>query len=160
MTGKRYFISACLLGQKVRYDGQDCLVRELVSYLIPDQYVSLCPEISGGLPTPRPPAEIQNASGRDVLNNHATVIDREGMNVSDAFIQGAYAALALAQEHQVTHAILKANSPSCGSDLIYDGTFTGHKIQGEGVTAALFRKQGIVVLTEHEFLQALKLTER
>ena len=150
MTSKRYFISACLLGQKVRYDGQDCLVRELVSDLIPDQYVSLCPEISGGLPTPRPPAEIQNASGRDVLNNHATVIDREGMNVSDAFIQGAYAALALAQEHQVTHAILKANSPSCGSDLIYDGTFTGNLIDGDGITAKLLKENGIEVITEED----------
>ncbi len=155
MTGKRYFISACLLGQKVRYDGQNCLVRELVAHLIPEQYVSLCPEISGGLPTPRPPAEIQKASGKDVLNNKASVKDREGVNVSDAFIQGAYTALTLAQAHQVTHAVLKANSPSCGSDLIYDGTFTGHKIQGEGVTAALFRKHGIVVMTEDEFLKAL-----
>lgn len=159
MTSKRYFISACLLGQKVRYDGQDCLVRELLSNLIPDQYVSLCPEISGGLPTPRPPAEIQNASGRDVLNNHATVIDLEGMNVSDAFIQGAYAALALAQEHQVTHAVLKANSPSCGSDGIYDGSFTGQKIAGEGITAALFRQHGIHVVTEQQFLAELTQTK-
>ncbi|KGT46898.1 MULTISPECIES: DUF523 domain-containing protein [Acinetobacter] len=156
MQQRRYLISACLLGQKVRYDGQDCLLKELLEHLVPDQYVSLCPEVSGGLPIPRPPAEIQSGDGRDVLLYQAHVVDIKGTDVSDTFIKGAYAALELAQNFQVTHAILKANSPSCGSDLIYDGSFSGRKIQGQGVTAVLFQQHGIMVMTEQEFLQQLK----
>lgn len=152
---KRYFISACLLGQKVRYDGQDCLIKEIVEQLLAQQYVSLCPEVHGGLAIPRPPAEIQQGSGLDVLHQQASVLDREGEDVSQAFIQGAYAALKVAQDFQVTEAILKANSPSCGSHLIYDGSFTGNKIQGDGVTAALFKQHGIKVITEEEFLANL-----
>lgn len=156
MQQRRYLISACLLGQKVRYDGQDCLLTELLEHLLPDQYVSLCPEVSGGLPIPRPPAEIQFGDGLDVLRQQARIIDIQGNDVSEAFIKGAYAALKLAQNFQVTHAILKANSPSCGSDLIYDGSFSGRKIQGLGVTSALLQQHGILVMTEQEFLQQLK----
>ncbi|ATO19282.1 hypothetical protein BS636_06200 [Acinetobacter sp. LoGeW2-3] len=156
MTSKRYLISACLLGHKARYDGQDCLLIELLEHLIPDQYVSLCPEVSGGLPIPRPPAEIQSGNGHNVLLQQTHVVDINGTDVSNAFIKGAYAALDLAQRFQATHAILKANSPSCGSDLIYDGSFSGVKIQGQGVTTALLQQYGIIVMTEHEFLQQLK----
>ena len=156
MTSKRYFISACLLGQKVRYDGKDCLVKELLESLVPNQYISLCPEIAGGLSTPRPPAEIQSGSGSDVLKHEVCVIDAVGTNVSFAFIEGAYQALKLAQDFQVTHAILKAKSPSCGSGMIYDGSFSGNKISGDGVTAALFKQYGMVVMTEIEFLETLK----
>lgn len=78
-----------------------------------------------------------------------------GQDVSAEFIQGAKATLALAQQHQVTHVILKSNSPSCGSTLIYDGSFTGQKIQGVGVTTALLQQHGFVVMTENEFLSQL-----
>ena len=152
MEQQRYFISACLLGQKVRYDGQDCLVKNLLDYLIPSQYVSLCPEVSGGLPTPRAPAEIHNGSALQVFNHQAQVIDQNGHDVSAAFIKGAYLALTIAQNFKVTHAILKANSPSCGSQFIYDGSFSGRKILGDGITAALFKQHGIQVMTEDEFL--------
>lgn len=155
MTQVRYFISACLLGQKVRYDGQDCFIQDILTTLCPAQYVTLCPEVSGGLPTPRPAAEIQSATGLEVLQNKAQVIDNLGHDVSRAFIEGAYAALKVAQDFQATHAILKANSPSCGNNQIYDGSFSGQKIQGDGVTAALFKQHGIIVLTEEAFLQHL-----
>lgn len=155
MAGKFYLISACLLGHKVRYDGRDCLVKELVNYLLPDQYVTICPEVSGGLPIPRPAAEIQGGTGLEVLKGLAQITDIQGQNVSTTFIQGAYAALKLAQKFQVTHAVLKANSPSCGSKLIYDGSFTGNKIQSDGVTAALFKQHDIEVMTEDEFLQMI-----
>lgn len=89
MSRKRYFISACLLGQKVRYDAQDCLIQELFERISPNQYISLCPEITGGLPTPRPPAEIQFGSGQDVLNGKVPVLDINGDNVSSAFMDGA-----------------------------------------------------------------------
>ena len=110
MQSKRYLISACLLGHKVRYNGQDCLLKELLQHLLPDQYVSLCPEVSGGLAIPRPPAEIQSGNGHDILLRHAHVVDINGTDISETFIQGAYAALDLARRFQVTHAILKANS--------------------------------------------------
>ncbi len=90
-----------------------------------------------------------------MLLQQTHVVDINGTDVSDAFIKGAYAALDLAQRFQATHAILKANSLSCGSDLIYDGSFTGTKIQGQGVTAALLQQHGIMVLNEHAFLQQL-----
>lgn len=159
MSHKRYFISACLLGQKVRYDGKDCLVSQLVQALLDKDYVSLCPEVSAGLPTPRPAAEIRHGSGADVLLGHAQVFSSDGHQISDVFIQGAYKALALAQANHVTHAVLKANSPSCGSDGIYDGSFTGQKIAGEGITAALFRQHGIHVVTEQQFLVELTQTK-
>ncbi|WP_312332215.1 DUF523 domain-containing protein [Acinetobacter variabilis] len=155
MAGKFYLISACLLGHKVRYDGRDCLGKELVDHLLPDQYVTICPEVSSGLPIPRPAAEIQGGTGLEVLKGLAQVTDIQGRDVSTAFIQGAYAALKLAQKFQVTHAVLKANSPSCGSKLIYDGSFTGNKIQGDGVTAALLKQHGMEVMTEDEFLQMI-----
>ncbi len=159
MIHQRYFISACLLGQKVRYDGKDCLVSQLVEALLDKNYVSLCPEVSAGLPTPRPAAEIRHGSGTDVLLGHAQVFSSDGHQISDVFIQGAYKALALAQANHVTHAVLKANSPSCGSDGIYDGSFTGQKIAGEGITAALFRQHGIHVVTEQQFLAELTRTK-
>ena len=146
-----------MLDHKVCYDGQDCLLKKLLEHLLPNQYISLCPEVSGGLPIPRLPAEIQSGDGHNVLLHQAHVIDINGADVSDAFIKGAYAALDLAQRFQATHAILKAKSPSCGSDLIYDGSFSGVKIQGQGVTAALLQQHGIIVMTEHEFLQQLKI---
>ena len=96
MIHQRYFISACLLGQKVRYDGKDCLVSQLVEALLDKNYVSLCPEVSAGLPTPRPAAEIRHGSGADVLLGHAQVFSSDSHQLSDVFIQGAYKALALA----------------------------------------------------------------
>ena len=87
MADKFYLISACLLGHKVRYDNRDCLVKELVDYLLPDQYVTICPEVSGGLPIPRPAAEIQGGTGLEVLKGLAQVTDIQGQDVSTAFIQ-------------------------------------------------------------------------
>ena len=113
----------------------------------------ICPEVSGGLNTPRLPAEIVGGDGADVLNGRVKVLDTSGNDVSDAFILGATKALKLAQQHQVTHVILKANSPSCGSELIYDGSFSGQKIQGQGVTTALLEQYGFKVITEDEFLE-------
>ena len=134
------------------------MIKGILDHLLPDQYISLCPEVAGDLPTPRPPAEIQYASGIDVLQHQAFVLDNLGNDVSNAFIDGAHQTLKLAQQFKVTHAILKAKSPSCGSDLIYDGSFSGHKVHGDGITAALFKQHGITVMTEHEFLVQLSKT--
>ncbi len=153
---KKYLISACLVGENVRYDGQNCLQQQLKQLIDTNQAVMMCPEVSGGLQTPRLAAEIVGGNGHDVLNHQAKVLDTEGNDVTQAFILGAEKTLKLAQLHQITHIILKANSPSCGSVMIYDGSFTGHKIHGVGVTTALLEQHGFQVLTEDVFLKQLE----
>ncbi len=153
----KYLISACLVGENVRYDGQNCLQQKLRQLVIEQRAVIICPEVSGGLSTPRLAAEIVGGNGEEVLCGKAKVLDSAGNDVSNAFIQGAYKALQLAQKHQITHVILKANSPSCGSELIYDGSFSGNKIQGNGVTSALLKQHGFKVITEDQFLQIMDI---
>ena len=152
---KKYLISACLGGENVRYDGQNCLQQQLKQLIETNQAMMICPEVSGGLATPRLPAEIVGGDGYDVLNHQAKVIDLKGNDVTVAFISGAEETLKLAQKHQITHVILKANSPSCGSNMIYDGSFTGQKIRGVGVSTALLQQHGFEVMTEDEFLVRL-----
>ena len=151
----KYLISACLIGENVRYDGQNCLQHKLKTLAKTGQAITICPEVCGGLPIPRPPAEIIGGDGKDVLLGYAKVIDHLGNDVSAEFILGAEKTLKLAQHHQVSHVILKANSPSCGSQQIYDGTFSGQKTQGKGVTAALLEQHGFKVMTEDDFLKRL-----
>lgn len=102
-----------------------------------------CPELSGGLGLPRPPAEIHGGTGEDVLDGRARVLDREGGDVTRAFVAGAEASLALARACGASEAFLAANSPSCGAGEIYDGSFSGARVEGDGVAAALFRRNGI-----------------
>jgi uncharacterized protein YbbK (DUF523 family) len=103
---------------------------------------------------PRPPAEIVDADGDTVLAGHARVVDRNGRDVTLEFIQGAREVLALAQSLMIKLALLKGNSPSCGNTTIYDGSFSGRKIKGPGVTAALLMQHGIRVFNEKEIEQA------
>ncbi|OTG85070.1 DUF523 domain-containing protein [Acinetobacter sp. ANC 4648] len=151
----KYLISACLIGQNVRYDGQNSLQQKIQQLIVDQCAVSICPEMAGGLSTPRLAAEIIGGHGEDVLTGKAHVLDSAGLDVSNEFIRGAYHALQLAQKYQVTHVILKANSPSCGSKFIYDGSFNGTKILSNGVTAALLKQHGYQVMTEDEFIQTL-----
>src|SRR5262245_9214371 len=119
----RILVSACLLGQKVRYDGGDkdqrgALLNELIEQ---GCIVAFGPEVAGGLSVPRLPAEIQNSDGAAVLAGQARVIDSTGNDVTQAFLDGARQALQLAQQHNIKTAILKERSPSCGGQAIYDG---------------------------------------
>ncbi|QIO07299.1 DUF523 domain-containing protein [Acinetobacter shaoyimingii] len=155
----KFLISACLVGHPVRYDGKHCLHSKLKALIKTEQAVVICPEVAGGLSTPRLPAEIVGGDGFDVLQGQAKVLNSIGEDVTQAFLYGAHQALEWAKAHHVTHVILKANSPSCGASLIYDGTFTGQKIQGNGVTSALLKQHGFEVWTEDEFLKALDLHE-
>ena len=116
--------------------------------------VALCPEVAGGLPTPRAAAEIPGGQGAQVLDGHARVITTEGEDVSAEFLSGAQQALALVQQHAIRIAVLKANSPSCGNLLTYDGTFSGVKVSGEGVTAALLTRHGVQVFSELQLAEA------
>ena len=99
----------------------------------------------GGLPTPRLPAELQGGDGAAVLNGCARVCDLSGADVSAAYVAGAHAVLALAQQHGATRAVLKQNSPSCGCGQVYDGGFHNRMVAGDGVTTALLRRHGIKV---------------
>jgi uncharacterized protein YbbK (DUF523 family) len=152
---EKILVSRCLLGHRVRYDGgASGPFDPLQHWLDEGRVVPLCPEVAGGLPTPRPAAEIPGGQGARVLDGDAAVVTTEGEDVSAQFLSGAYQALALVREHGIRIAVLKANSPSCGNLLTYDGTFSGVKVSGEGVTAALLKRNGVRVFSELELAEA------
>ena len=152
---QKILVSRCLLGHRVRYDGgASGPFDQLQLWLDEGRVVPLCPEVAGGLPTPRAAAEIPGGQGAQVLDGQAAVITTEGIDVSAQFLSGARQALELVQQHDIRIAVLKANSPSCGSRLTYDGTFSGVKVSGEGVTAALLRRHGVLVFSELELAEA------
>ncbi|MEK4881647.1 MULTISPECIES: DUF523 domain-containing protein [Paenibacillus] len=145
-------VSSCLAGMKVRYNGTDCLDEKIQKLLNENQAIAVCPELLGGFSTPREPAEIVGGDGEDVLAGTAKVVDRSGIDVTELYLKGAYITLEKAQEVSATMVVLKENSPSCGSTMIYNGEFKGKKIAGNGVTAALLRKNGIEVTSEENWL--------
>lgn len=147
---ERILVSACLLGQPVRYDGRskrrdDQILRQ---WQAEGRLVSCCPEIAGGLPVPRPPAEIT------VRGDVPEVRTQDGTDVTGFFSRGAEDTLAVAQRHGIRMAVLKDGSPSCGSSRIYDGTFSGNSVPGTGMTTALLERHGIRVFSENELDKA------
>lgn len=145
---KRVLVSACLLGERVRYDGREKGAHHpvLTRWLAEGRVVKVCPEVEGGLAVPRPPAE-QQPDGR--------VLTDTGLDVSDAFTRGAAEALRLVREHQIEVAVLKEGSPSCGSGFIYDGTFSKTKLPGRvGETTRLLRANGVKVFSELQWEEA------
>ena len=158
-------VSACLLGEKVRYDGSDkrCDDPILQRWLQEGRVVPVCPEVVGGLPTPRAPAEIaEGAGGLEVLRQAGKVMDATGRDVSEQFKQGAWQALQLVRSKGIRIAVLKEGSPSCGSGYTYDGSFTGKKVDQPGVTTARLREAGVRVFSEAQLRQVdelLKLLE-
>ncbi|PYB92006.1 DUF523 domain-containing protein [Pseudomonas koreensis] len=152
---EKILVSRCLLGHRVRYDGGASGPFDLLEQWIEEgRVVPLCPEVAGGLPTPRAAAEIPGGQGVEVLDGIAAVITTDGEDVSAQFLEGARQALELVQKHGIRVAVLKANSPSCGNLLTYDGTFRGVKVSGEGVTAALLKRHGVRVFSELELAEA------
>lgn len=152
---EKILVSRCLLGHRVRYDGGASGPFDLLEQWIGEgRVVPLCPEVAGGLPTPRAAAEIPGGQGGEVLDGIAAVITTDGEDVSAQFLEGARQALELVQKHGIRVAVLKANSPSCGNLLTYDGTFSGVKVSGEGVTAALLKRHGVRVFSELELAEA------
>jgi uncharacterized protein YbbK (DUF523 family) len=150
-------VSACLLGTPVRYNGGDkrCDNEVLQRWFREGRPVPICPEVDGGLPIPRPPAEIDHAAGGlEVLAGAVKVIDSTGRDVSLQFVKGAEHALACAQSKNIRIAVLKEGSPSCGSSYTYDGTFTGRKVSLPGVTTALLQQAGIHVFSETQLEEA------
>lgn len=139
-------VSACLLGVPCRYDGQS-KAHPLARALCEKHHVvPVCGEIFGGLPTPRPPAEIQGDR----------VVTRDGRDVTEAYRRGAEAAAQLARLTGAQAAVLKERSPSCGSGAVYDGTFSGVLTEGWGITAALLRQQGLQVVGESRLEELLR----
>ncbi|GAA4242858.1 DUF523 domain-containing protein [Actinomadura meridiana] len=149
---ERILVSSCLVGRPVRYDGAaKPLHADLFEqWRTEGRLVPFCPEISGGLPVPRPPAEIIDGDGHAVLDGTARIRTAKGEDVTAEFLQGAHQALATARRSGARITLLKEGSPSCGSHRIYDGTHTGTRIPGEGVTAALLERSGIQVFSEND----------
>lgn len=143
-------LSACLAGVPCRYDGGSKPTSELMNLALRGEAVLVCPEVLGGLPTPRSPSERQ-PDGR--------VVNAEGEDVTAKYRLGAEAALAICQARGCTRAVLKARSPACGKGEIYDGSFTHTRVPGDGVLAALLRENGVSVTTEEEYLRELQNKE-
>lgn len=153
---EKVLVSACLLGRRVRYDGgaksltSDILTR----WQAEGRVVSVCPEVEAGLPTPRAAAEIIGGDGAGVLSDSARVVDSQGEHLSEAFVRGAYLALQRCRQHGIKVAVLTEHSPSCGSTDIYDGSFSGNRRPGVGVTTALLRQEGVRVYGQHDIAEA------
>ena len=156
-------VSACLLGEPVRYDGsgKKCNHEILQRWLAEGRIVSICPELAAGLPTPRPAAEIsEGAGGLKVLAGKAKVIDSNGQDYSAQFVAGARQTLELIQTKNIRIAVLKENSPSCGSSLTYDGSFSSKKVGKPGVTSAYIQQAGVHVFNENQLENAYALLMR
>ncbi len=141
-------VSACLAGINCKYNGKNNYNEYVVELVKKGEAVPFCPEQLGGAHTPRIPCEIKGGSGEDVLNNKAKVFNKEGEDYTEIFIKGAEESLKIAQLVKPEKIILQERSPSCGKNIIYDGSFSGNKVEGEGVTAALLRKHGFEIVTE------------
>ncbi len=133
---EKILVSSCLLGLNCKYSGGNNYAEEIDAFLKDYEVIPICPEIMGGLPTPRPPAE---RVGDKVITN-------EGKDVTEQYSKGAKECLFLAQKYGVQKALLKRRSPSCGLGEIYDGTFRHNIVEGKGVTAELLEKNGIEII--------------
>lgn len=143
-------ISACLLGIKCRYDGEHRLCPKVMALFKKGILIPICPEQLGGLPTPRVPAEIQGGNGEEVIQMVSKVLNKNGYDVTNNFLYGANEALKIAKVTNAGEFIGKLKSPSCGLGRTYDGTFTSTLTKGDGVTAALFKENGINVISEDD----------
>ena len=142
----KIMVSACLLGDNVKYDGNNNYNQELIDFLKDHEVIKVCPECLGGLPIPRVPSEILNDK----------VINEEGTDVTKEFMEGADKTLEIALQNDVKVAILKRNSPSCGFNAVYDGTFTHAVTKGHGITAKLLNENGIKILNEDNYKDYFK----
>lgn len=137
-------VSACLCGVPCRYDGKDARDEEICRSVAMGEAIPVCPEVMGGLQTPRQPVEL-TGDGALVLDGAASAVTNGGEDVTAAFVSGAEKVLAIAKRYDTKCATLKKNSPSCGLGSIYDGSFSGKLIQGGGITARLLERNGIEV---------------
>lgn len=141
----KFLVSACLLGENCKYNGKNNFNQKIADFCSSGNHeiIPICPEVLGGLPIPRTPSEIVNG----------TVINKNGENVDFQFRLGAQKALEIVKNGKIDFAILKANSPSCGNEQIYDGTFSGKLIAGQGIFVQLLNSLGIKVYNENQIEQ-------
>lgn len=138
----KIMVSACLMGENCKYNGGNNLNEKVLNYVKGHQVITVCPEVMGGLPTPRIPAEI--------VNNVVTT--KDGRNVDKEFRTGAEMALQIAKENQIDLVVLQSRSPSCSPKQIYDGSFSGKKIEGQGIFAKLLIENGFRVIDVEDLL--------
>ena len=152
----KILVSACLIGENVRYNGRVKVDESswLKGWKLQGRLLPFCPEVAGGLPVPRPCSEISGHHGRTVLYGDARVMNIKGKDVTQYFLTGAQKALELARLHNIKLAVLKDGSPSCGSTYIYDGSFSGIKKPGNGITTVLLKENNIHVFSEGKILEA------
>lgn len=136
----RILVSACLMGVGCRYDGKSNQLPQLEQLMKQHTCIPVCPEIFGGLPTPRVPAERQGSK----------IMTQDGQDVTQQFVRGTAEVLRLADLYHCKAALLKERSPSCGSGQIYDGTFTKTLTEGDGLTAEMLKRKGISVYGESQ----------
>ena len=148
----KVLISACLLGDNVKYSGGNNLTPELVTLL--EKYnvkiVKICPECFAGLPIPRVPSEILGDK----------VFSKDGRDITEEFLKGAEISYIIAKKNKIDFVILKERSPSCGSSYIYDGSFSGKVIQGQGFTARKLNEENIVIFSEENLKEIEKYLEK
>jgi len=144
------------MGQPVRYNGSKVESNEDVLTLWQNEgrLVHYCPEISVGFPIPRPPAEIIGGDARLAIIGETKVLENNGNDVTQMFVEGAQNTLMIAQKNNVQVAVLTDGSPSCGSTFTYDGSFSGGTVDGKGVTAELLSQNQIKIFAEHQMLEA------
>ena len=149
MNETRVLVSACLLGCRCRYDGNANLDPRIAAEAAARGWIPVCPEILSGLTTPRAPAEWKDGE----------IVTNAGRTVTDAFLRGATEAARLAKLYGAKYALLKERSPSCGSGIIYDGTFTGARVPGDGATAEALKALNIRIFGESRLNELLALLE-
>lgn len=155
-------VSSCLLGLPARYNGEiiEHAHEALARWRMEGRVLAFCPELAGGLPMPRPPAEIAaGKGGRLVLQGQARVVDANGLDVSEPFVQGAIAAQALVHARKIRLAVLKEGSPSCGSSYSYDGSFSRIRVSLPGVTTAALEAIGVRIFSETRIDDAVRYLE-
>ncbi len=146
-------VSACLAGLNSKYNGKSNYNEYIEKLVREGKAIMVCPEQMGGLPTPRDSCEIVCGDGGDVLSGKSNIMDSKGKNQTEKFIKGAEETLKVGRLYNIKKAILKSKSPSCGVGKIYDGTFSGKLIEGNGVTAELLIKNGFEVISDEDFTE-------
>ena len=142
----KILISACLLGENCKYNGKSNRNEQLIRLLQGHRVIPVCPEVLGGLPTPRTPSEIREGA----------VMTRDGVCVDDEFRLGAQRALEIARREKPDMIILQSRSPSCGAKEVYDGTFSGRLVPGKGIFAGLAAREGFCVWDAEDYLHACR----
>ncbi len=145
----KILISACLCGKNTKYNGKNNEIKEISKLKEVFDFVLICPEVMGGLSIPRNPSEIQKDK----------IISNQGKDVTKEYVLGAKRALQIACKNKIKFALLKEASPSCGSSLVYDGTFSNKKISGEGITTKRLREQGVMVFNETQIDELLDMVK-